>query len=193
MGARASTEDRDLGLDVLDIIVGRFEIDLREGSPSAVVLLAQRIRSYAATYMFDGDYLARGLLDALVDDSKTAACTIQVLVAKAEETEATGGRGMRTAKLLEDLVLASKSLVRHVENPRAVAPLIARITRAGAKRRRRRGWTGPAINNRVGVDARAQGPRQSRGSQQERSPLTHGQGDNRGVRSNNARVVEVVA
>lgn len=103
---------------------------------------------------------------------------------------------MRTAKLLEDLVLASKSLlVRHVENPRAFAPLIARITRAGAKRRRRRGRTGPAINNeRVGVDARAQGPRQARGSQQEPSPLTHGQGDNRGVRSNNARVVvKVVA
>ena len=91
MGARASTEDRDLGLDVLDVIVGRFEIDLRRGSLSAVVVLAQQISSHAATYMFDGDYLARGLLDALVDHSKTTACAIKVLVAKSKETEATGG------------------------------------------------------------------------------------------------------
>ena len=53
---------------------------------------------------------------------------------------------MRTAKLLEDLVLASKSLVRHVEKPRAFTPLIARTTQAGASAQAEK-RTGQAINN----------------------------------------------
>ena len=65
-----------------------------------------------ATYMFDGDHLARGLLNALVHYSKAATCREKnELIGLSIEAE---GNSRRTAKLLQDLVMTCDSPVCHV-------------------------------------------------------------------------------
>lgn len=138
--------------------------------------------------MLDGDYLARGLLDALVDDSKTAPCTIESVSRHGQRSRGGGGVCVRPSSSRTWYWPARASSVM-LKNQGRSYPLsheqYEQAQSAGG------GEDRTGNKQRVGADARAQGPRQPRGSQQEPSPLTHGQGDSRGVRSSSARVEAV--
>lgn len=59
-------------LDLLDIVIAAFEVDL---------VMAWSVESELAdggprTYVFDGDQIACGLFDGLVNDAKTAAAQL---------------------------------------------------------------------------------------------------------------------
>lgn len=61
------------------------------------------------TYVLDGDRLAGGLLDALVDDAKAAPCVRRVRVGRSERRRT----GRLTTQLLQDLIVLCNALGSH--------------------------------------------------------------------------------
>ena len=75
MFAQACAQKRDLLLDLLNVVVAAFEVDLWGGWSDSVVVEANR-QGQGKTYVFDSNEVTSGLLDSLVDDTETSAAQL---------------------------------------------------------------------------------------------------------------------
>ena len=69
-GARAGAQNSNLGLDILNVIVVGFEIDLVR----TVLASVRRAGLNGSTNVFDCDSLPGSLVDSLVHDAKASTC-----------------------------------------------------------------------------------------------------------------------
>lgn len=77
-----------------------------------------KLGGWRMAHMFDGNHLACGLFNGLVHHTKAAACSQSQEVSHEHRRGGRGG-GMRTAKLLQHLVVTSNAFVGHCGGARA--------------------------------------------------------------------------
>jgi hypothetical protein len=87
IGASAGSQNRNLLLDLLNIILAGLEIDLEirqlwsERWASTIEIRNEKIQIGRKAYVFDGNDLAVGLVNGLVNNTKTAACKRKIRLA----------------------------------------------------------------------------------------------------------------
>ena len=108
-GARAGAQDSNLGLDILNVIVVGLEINLVRVSSVQDLWTG----SNGWTYVLDGDRVSRCFFDSLVDYSKASTCEGGRSVSLQGIHDGGSGEIQLTAKLLQNLVVRSKTIGSH--------------------------------------------------------------------------------